>query len=133
MTENQNAPVANLRETRKQMAAAKRAHPAGKKAPAKKAPAHRRQPRGAADRRVRRCHVQDRQGWREVEGDQARGWQVHHAGLRSGIRGQLPRGGGRLPEGGKLMAALALALAGVALAVGTVVAGVVTAVRRSQR
>jgi hypothetical protein len=31
------------------------------------------------------------------------------------------------------MAALALALAGVALAVGTVVAGVVTAVRRSQR
>jgi hypothetical protein len=39
MTENQNAPVANLRETRKQMAAAKRAHPAGKKAPAKKAPA----------------------------------------------------------------------------------------------
>jgi hypothetical protein len=39
MTDNQNAPVLNLRETRKQMAASKAAHPAGKQAPAKTAPA----------------------------------------------------------------------------------------------
>jgi hypothetical protein len=32
---NDTAPVANLRETRKQMAASRKAHPAGKQAPAK--------------------------------------------------------------------------------------------------
>jgi len=36
MSTNQTpAPVANLRDARKQMAAAKKAHPAGKRAPAK--------------------------------------------------------------------------------------------------
>jgi hypothetical protein len=33
--ESTNAPVANLRDTKKEMAAAKRRHPAGKQAPAK--------------------------------------------------------------------------------------------------
>jgi hypothetical protein len=78
MTNPENAPVLNLRETRKQMAASKWAHPAGKKAPAKKAPA--KAPAKAASVKVRWTRLQEGTG--AVEQDATCGghtWQIRKA------------------------------------------------------
>jgi hypothetical protein len=92
MTENPNgaAPVLNLRETRKQIAASKRAHPAGKQAakktPAKKAakaPAKKAAPKPAAkaaSTKVRWRRLEDKSG--AVEQDATYGgvtWQIRRA------------------------------------------------------
>jgi hypothetical protein len=84
MTENNGAPVANLAAARKEQAAARRAHPAGKKAPAKapakkaaaKAPAKKAAPKVPSNK-VRWTRLEDKTG--AVEQDASCGaitWQL---------------------------------------------------------
>jgi hypothetical protein len=88
MTTNGNEPVLNLRETRKQIAAARRNHPAGKQTPAKapakkapaKAPAKKAAPAKPATPKVRWTRLQEGTG--AVEQDATCGghtWQIRRA------------------------------------------------------
>jgi hypothetical protein len=84
MTNQNAAPVANLRAARKELAAAKQRHPAGKAAPAKKAPAKKapaKAPAKAAPKvpstKVRWTRLEDKTG--AVEQDATCGgktWQL---------------------------------------------------------
>jgi|SRR6516165_5719079 hypothetical protein len=82
-----NAAIPNLRETRKQMAKSRQAHPAGKaqpkpaaKAPPKKAPAKKAAPAKPATPKVRWTRLEDKTG--AVEQDARLGdhlWEIRRA------------------------------------------------------
>jgi hypothetical protein len=86
MTNQNAAPVANLREARKEMAAAKRRHPAGKqapaKAPAKKLPAKAPAKKAAAKATTKVRWTRLQEGTGAVEQDATFGghtWQIRRA------------------------------------------------------